>query len=61
VKRLKAINARLVAKGFEKVKGIDYEDTFDPPTVKWTTISIVVCIATKRGYLFRHLDIKTTF
>jgi hypothetical protein len=51
---------RLVAKGFKKRYGLDYEDTFSP-VVKIATIRIVLSISVSRGWSLRQLNVKNVF
>ena len=52
--------ARLVAKGYAKKHGIDYEATF-APVVKKTTIRILLEVATAKGWHLHQMDVKNTF
>jgi hypothetical protein len=44
--------ARLIAKGFKRRYGIDYEDNFSP-VVKAATIRLVLSVAVSRGWSLR--------
>jgi hypothetical protein len=52
--------AKLVARGFEQVQSLDYEDTF-APVVKWATIRMLVALAAQRGWKLYYMDVKITF
>jgi len=52
--------ACLVAKGYQQVVGIDFEDTF-APLVKWATIQTIIVLAKMNDWEIKQLDIKTTF
>lgn len=52
--------ARLVVKGYEQSKGIDYEETF-APVAKWTTLCLIVALASYFGWKIHQMDVKYTF
>jgi hypothetical protein len=52
--------AHFVAKGFSQKEVIDYDETFSP-VVRYTSIRVVISIATKMGWKIHHMDVKTTF
>jgi hypothetical protein len=52
--------ARVVAKGFTQIKGLDYDETF-APIVKFTSIHILLTITTHNDLEIHQIDIKTTF
>ena len=49
--------ARLVAQGFSQVEGLDYNKTF-PPTIKFTTIRLMIALACRYNLKLCHIDIK---
>lgn len=51
---------RLVAKRYNQIEGLDFEDTFSP-VVKATTIHVVLTLATVRKWPLRQLDVKNAF
>lgn len=57
---LKKYKARLVARGFNQVKGVNYSETF-APVVNMVTIRTFMVIATRYGWPVRQLDVKTAF
>ena len=52
--------ARLVARGFTQIEGIDYEETF-APTTKFVTIRIIISLATSLDWPMEQADIETAF
>jgi histone deacetylase 1/2 len=51
---------RLVAKGFKKRYGIDYEDPFSL-VIKMSTIRIILSIDVSKGWSMRQLDVQNAF
>lgn len=56
----KCFKARLVVKGFDQEKGIDFNKIFSP-VVKMTTIQIVLGVAAVWDLELEQLDVKTAF
>ena len=52
--------ARYVAKGFKKVEGVDYFETF-APTCKPETFRILLQLSAKQGHVMHQFDVKTAF
>lgn len=52
--------ARLYARGFTKIKNVDYKETFSP-TTRYDSIRIVLSIAARKNYEFQQFDVKTAF
>ena len=52
--------ARLVAKGFSQVFGLDYKETFSP-VIQFETVRIILAIAALENLVIQVLDIKTAF
>ena len=52
--------ARLVARGFTQVEGIDYEETF-APTAKFVTVRLIISLATSLNWAMEQADIDTAF
>jgi hypothetical protein len=52
--------ARLVAKGFSQVEGIDYEDIFSP-VVRYESVRLIVALAALQQWHMSSVDVKTAF
>ena len=52
--------ARVVARGFSQVPGIDFKDTFSP-TLKITGFRMLVALAALHNLELHHLDVQTAF
>lgn len=52
--------ARLCAKGFSQVEGIDYNETF-APTTRYDTIRMLLSLAVQRKLHILQFDVKTAF
>ena len=52
--------AKLVAKGFQQVHGIDYDETF-APVAKMDFIRLALSIAANKGWEVHHMDMKNAF
>ncbi|CAI7818177.1 unnamed protein product [Closterium sp. NIES-54] len=52
--------ARYVARGFSERQGVDYFQTFSP-TLKMTTLRVLLHVAAQRDYELHSLDFSTTF
>ena len=57
---LDRFKARLVARGFSQIYGIDYFETF-APTVRMDTLRTFLAIAAKKDWNLVHMDIKNAF
>ncbi|CAI7833472.1 unnamed protein product, partial [Closterium sp. NIES-54] len=55
-----AFNARYVARGFSQRQGVDYFQTFSP-TLKMTTLRVLLHVAAQRDYELHSLDSSTAF
>ena len=52
--------ARLVAKGFLQVEGIDYEDIFSP-VVRYEMVRLMIALAALLHWHMSSVDVKTAF
>ncbi|CAI7903888.1 unnamed protein product [Closterium sp. NIES-53] len=55
-----AFMGRYVARGFRQRQGVDYFQTFSPPT-KMTTLQVLLHVAAQRDYELHSLDFSTAF
>ncbi|CAI7812088.1 unnamed protein product [Closterium sp. NIES-53] len=55
-----AFKARYVARGFNQRQGVDFFQTFSP-TLKMTTLRLLLHVAAQRDYELHSLDFSTTF
>ena len=49
-----------MAEGFSQVEGVDYEDTYSP-TIRMTTIQLILALATKDNLELRMVDVKGAY
>ncbi|XP_055614999.1 uncharacterized protein LOC129761305 [Toxorhynchites rutilus septentrionalis] len=52
--------ARIVAQGFSKRPGVDFEETFAPATCH-ATFRTFLAVAAKRRLIVQHFDVKTAY
>jgi hypothetical protein len=52
--------ARLVAKGFSQVEGIDYDNVFSP-VVRYETVHIMIALAALSKWHMHSVNVKTAF
>jgi hypothetical protein len=52
--------AKVVAKGFQQIHGIDYDDTFSP-IEKMDSIRLALAIATTKGWEVHQMDVNNFF
>jgi len=52
--------ARLVVKGYEQVKGVDFDETY-APVGKLTTLCYLLCFMAYNSWNSDHLDVVTAF
>lgn len=52
--------ARLCAKGFSQVKGVDFQETFSP-TTRYDTLRVLLALSAQQKMKMRQFDIKTAF
>ncbi|CAI7871752.1 unnamed protein product [Closterium sp. NIES-54] len=57
---LPVFKARYVARGFSQRQGVDYFQTFSP-TLKMTTLRVLLHVAAQRDYELHSLDFSTAF
>jgi hypothetical protein len=52
--------ARFVARGFSQKEGIDYDENFSP-VARYTSIRVIISLASVLGWKLHQMDVKTTF
>ncbi|MCO5594326.1 hypothetical protein L7F22_048356 [Adiantum nelumboides] len=52
--------ARLVARGFTQIPGMDYSETFSP-VLRITSFRVLIAIAALFGFLLHQMDVRTAF
>ena len=52
--------ARLVARGFSQVEGVDYNETF-APVMRYKTLRIILSLATQMDYEVKQMDVMNAF
>ena len=52
--------ARFMEKGFSQREGVDYEETF-APVARYSSIRVVVSLATEKGWHVHQMDVKIVF
>ena len=57
---IKKYKARFVARGFSQKEGVDYEETF-ARVASYTSIRVVISLASVMGWRIHQMDVKTTF
>lgn len=58
--KIDRFKARLCAKGFSQVEGVDYSETFSP-TSRFDTIRVLLAIAAQKKWKVIQIDVKTAF
>jgi hypothetical protein len=52
--------ARFIARCFTQKEGIDYDETFSP-VARYTSIRVIITLASVLGWKLHQMDVKTTF
>ena len=52
--------ARIVAKGYSQVKGLDYDETF-APVIRYDSLRLIIALALHLGLDMSQADIKSAF
>jgi len=58
--KIERYRARLVARGFSPIEGVDYNETF-APVVNTVVVRLMFAFASIMGLTFKQFDIKTAF
>ena len=56
----KTFKARYVAKGYSKVRGVDYQETF-APTANLTSVRVLMQMAAQHDLILHQMDVKTAY
>lgn len=51
---------RVVAKGYNQIWGIDFDETFSP-MIKLTTVKCLIALAASKGWALFQLDVNNAF
>jgi len=57
---LKKYKARLVARGYEQIFGVDFDETFSPVT-RLTSLRLLFALSAQLGLVTHQMDVKTAF
>lgn len=60
IKRNNVYKARLVARGFEQMPGIDYLETY-APVIRTSSLRFVLAIIIQKNFQIYSFDVKTAF
>jgi transposase InsO family protein len=58
--KVKRFRARLTARGFKQIPGVDFFETF-APVMRYRSLKMLLTIAAERDYEIRHLDVPKAF
>ena len=58
--RVEKYKARVVAKGYIRLEGVDYDQTFSP-TVRFESIRQMVALGTSKGMSMHQINVTTEF
>jgi hypothetical protein len=51
---------RFVSRDFSQKEGIDYDETF-APVARYTSIRVIIALASVLGWKLHQMDVKTAF